>query len=487
MNNYKKFFATAGASFMALGVVASLSSCGSFKGVMIWGPQEHEQLYMAAVEDFKALNPDFKASVKYGSQGDAAAYANLSVDPESGGSIFTFANDQLVNIRRVGAISKLDTDSVNHIKENHVTAACEAGKIGDDYFAYPVSADNGFVLVYNKDAFRDTKVWDSTTDALKEGYTFRDLFNALDERGAQAGHEKWANGLAIWPSGSAWYESGVFFATGGDYSVEYDNKGNQTSASCSFGYTTTSDGKEDYTIGLEAVRCMINSFTNEDGSVSKHFMYSDDSNPAYNDIVDKYSGDLSNVPAEDNKPLAAIVSWNNSVLRKNWGDDYACAVLPTLESKTAQLGGTGNRYTWKSFSGFKLMGVNPLCSYAQSGEGDENYLMLHKLARYLTDTKVSLARYEATGLGPSNLEAQKNDEIKADKFLTALNKQYALNDGKGARVQDSTPSNYWTPIATFGNILFSDINGGLKGHFDNEVNAKRMLKQLQYDIESAAK
>lgn len=486
MKNYKKFFALAGASVMALGVTASLSSCGTFKGVMIWGPQEHEQLYLDAVKAFKESNPDFKAAVRYGASGDAGAQAALSVDPQSGGSIYTFANDQLINIRRIGAISKLDTDSVNWIKQNHVAAACEAGKIGNDYFAYPVSADNGFVLVYNKDAFRDTKVWDSATDGLKQGYTFRDLFNALDERGAQPGHEKWANGLALWPSGSAWYESGVFFATGGDYSVTYDEKGNQTAASCSFGYKTV-NGVEDYTIGLEAVRCMINTFTNEDGTISKHFMYSDDSNPAYNDIVSKYSGDLSGVSAEDNKPLAAMVTWNNSILRTNWGDDYAATVLPTLESGNALEGGEGHRYTWKSFSGFKLMGVNPLCAYAQSGDGEENYKMLHKLARYLTDVNVSLDRYKETGLGPSNFEAQKNEEIQKDKFLKALNEQYSLNDGKGARVQDSTPSNYWTPIATFGNVLFDAIKNGKKGQFDTVTNVKRMLKQLQTDIESAAK
>ncbi len=486
MNNSKcKIVTLACAGFISLGAAVSLSSCGRFEGVMIWGPEEHQKLYLDAAKKFKEENPDFTAEVRYGSQGDAGAQSNLSVDPQTGGSVYTFANDQLVNIRRIGAIAKLNSDSVDWIKANHVNAACEAGKIGDTYYAYPVSADNGFVLVYNKDAFKDTRVWDASTGTLKQGYTFRDLFAALDERGAQAGHEKWANGLAIWPSGSAWYESGVFFATGGDYSVTYDDKGNQTAASCSFGYTTDDKGNKDYTIGLEAVRCMVNSFTEEDGSISKHFMYSDDSTPAYNDVVDKYSGDLSGVQEEDNKPLAAIVTWNNSVLRKNWGDDYAVTVLPTLESKTAQLGGTGNKYTWKSFSGFKLMGVNPLCAYAQKSE--ENLLMLHKFARYLTDTQVSLDRYESTSLGPSNLKAQENEEVKADKYLTALNAQYALNDGQGARVQDSTPSNYWTPIATFGNVLFNAIKNKTSGSFDTIVNTQRQLAQLQADIESSTK
>ncbi|MFA6755205.1 MAG: extracellular solute-binding protein [Bacilli bacterium] len=236
MKNKIKLMALASAGIIALSLTASLTSCGdsTFKGVMIWGPAEHEELYLNAVEQFKKDNPTFTADVKYGSNGDAGAYGNLSVDPQSGGSIFTFPNDQLVNIKRIGAIAKLGSEDTAWIKANHVNSACEAGKIGDNYYAYPVSADNGFVFVYNKDAFVGTDIWDSDADNLKEGYTFRDLYAALDQRGTQSGHEKWADGLAIWPSGSAWYESGCFFAAGGDYSVKYNEKGEQEGATCNF-------------------------------------------------------------------------------------------------------------------------------------------------------------------------------------------------------------------------------------------------------------
>jgi len=481
MKKYSRLMTISSALIFAVGMAASLSSCGSgkFEGVMIWGPIEHQKVYEDATAKFKKENPSFTAEVKYGSQGDAGAYANLAVDPESGGSIFTFPNDQLVNIRRIGAISKLSSENASWIKENHVAPSCEAGKIGDNYYAYPVSADNGFVFIYNRDAFKDTIVWDASKDTIKEGYTFRDLYAALDQRGAQSGHEKWAKGLCLWPCGSAWYESGAFFATGGDYSVTYDEKGEQTGASCSFGYTTKSDGTQDFTVGLEAARCMVNSYTNADGSISEHFMYSDDGNPAYNDLVDKYS------VADSTQPLAGIVSWNNSVLRKNWGDNYDVAVLPTLVSDTATLGGTGNKYTWKSFSGFKLMGVNPYTPFATKNE--DNLAMLHKFAKYLSDKDVSLKRYESTSLGPSNIEAQKDTTVASDKFLKALNAQYNLLDGKGARVQDSTPSNYWSPIGTFGNGLFHAVQDKTKGAYDNENNLKRTLKSLQADIESATK
>lgn len=482
----KKHLLKAVAAVALAGATISLASCNSgFNGILIWGPEEHEELYKEAIAAYKADHPELKVDVRFAAQGDAGANDNVGKDVESAGSIVTFPNDQLISLKRMGALSKLTDSSVQWAKANNVEASVEAGKIGDGYYAYPISADNGFVFLFNRDAFKDTSVWDSTKDGLKEGYTFRDLYAALDERGAQAGHEKWANGKVIWPMGSAWYESGVFFATGGDYAVEYNEKGEQIKATCNFGYKMNGTEK-DYTNGLDAVRCMMNSITNEDGTVSSHFTYTDDSDPAYNDYVSDHIGNGSKAADE---PLAGVVSWNNSAPREAWGEDYDVEVLPRLVANCKILGGSDdNVYTWRSFSGFKLMGVNPYCAFAR--KAPENIQILHELAQYLSGKEVSLKRYEATNLGPSNLEAQEDDAVKADKFLNALNEQYNLTDASGNnigfRVQDSTPSNFWTPIANFGKAVYEAVKNGKTGSFDNINNAKRQLNQLQFDIEASA-
>lgn len=483
----KKRIAVVAASILAVGAAAGLASCGSsnFDGILIWGPEEHEEVYLNAIEQYKADHPDFKVEVRFAAQGDAGANDNVGKDVESAGSIVTFPNDQLISLKRMGALSKLTDASVTWAKENNVLASVEAGKIGDGYYAYPISADNGFVFIFNRDAFKDTSVWDASRDGLKEGYTFRDLYKALDERGAQAGHEKWANGKVIWPSGSAWYESGVFFATGGDYAVEYDEKGVQTKATCNFGYNLNSDGSKDYSHGLDAIRAMMNTMTEEDGSVSKHFTYTDDTDPAYNDYVDDHIGNGSKA---NDEPLAGVVSWNNSKPKEAWGEDYDVEILPTLVAESKLLGGDGTRYTWRSFSGFKLMGVNPFSAFAR--KAPENIVILHELAQYLAGKDVSIKRYEKSNLGPSNLEAQEDERVKADKFLNALNEQYSLKDASGNnigfRVQDSTPANFWTPIANFGKGVYEAVADGKTGGFNNLTNAQRMLNQLQFDIEASA-
>ena len=228
---------------------------------------------------------------------------------------------------------------------------------------------------------------------------------------------------------------------------------------------------------------MLNSYTNEDGSISKHFMYSDDQTPAYNDLVTQY---ITN----KDQPLAGIVSWNNgAVFGEKWGDNYRATVLPTLESDTAQLGGTGNKYTWKTFGGYKLMGINPYSAFAR--KDPQNLTILRELAQFLTGYDASMDRFNASGLGPSNLKAQQDKAVQESPFLSALADQYALTnkDGEniGYRVQDSTPTNFWDPIAAFGKNLFEKTRAGADDGYGSEESIKTTLENLQSDIVSATK
>ncbi len=467
---------------------SSLTSCDKVD-FWIWGPENHRQVYLKAVEDYRKLHPEFTYKVGFAGKGDAGVDGNVQKDVETAGSILILPNDELVSLRRMGALSPLLEDE-NHndqtwVKKNHVPASVEATKIGDKYLAYPISADNGFVFVYNKKAFEGTSVWDSNKNngegGLKENYTFRDLYSALDNHPDNSEYDWKGGGKVLWPIGSAWYESGVFFATGCDYSVEYDEEGKQKSVECDFG-----DPKK----GIRAVCCMINTATNADGSWSKRFVFTDDSDPAYNDYVSAHIGKSDLAKKE---PLAGIVTWNNPDLRKNWGDDYAADVLPKLETKTG-----GNwinidddpgvtKYTWRSFSGFKLLAVNPFSRFARKGKNVE---ILHDLARYLAGPKVSVARYEANKMGPSNIEAQEVKEIKEDKFLTALDEQFSLKEGEkviGSRTQDSTPKNFWTPIARVGKAIWETIKDKktADGVFSNIDKARSFLKQVENDIKSS--
>lgn len=445
--------------------------------IMIWGPEEHRAMYTELAEQFKKENPSCNARFEFAAQGDAGAYANMSIDPQAGGSIVSYPNDQLNNLNRIGAVAPILGENLTWIKEKNTEATVEAGKIGDTYYGYPIQGDNGYYMYFNRDAFINTSVWDTATDSLKNDYTFRDLYKALDEKGG-----KWANGQVSWAIGDSWYVSGVFFGAGANYDVRYNEEGEQIASTNTFGFEGEDMKTGDFTKGLHAVEALKNSFTTEDGKLSPHYMYSDADKAALNDNISKYKTDAE-------KPLAAVIcgTWKAKEIQEAWGDNYDATLLPMLEGKD------GVKFRMKTFAGYKLLGVNPLCKYASKSE--ENLMMLHKAARFFSDYDSQIKRYDITGAGPSNKEALASEKISKDVALQALNAQYDVactdakgqDNGKGYRSQDSVPQNYWTPIQAFGAALYNEVTSGKGTQFNTEANTKITLAQLQADISAASK
>lgn len=473
-----------------------LTGCGKKMIIMLWGPGDHEELYLKWAEQFRELHLDELKGVEfaYSGSGDAGAYAAMQVDPAAGAAVYTFPNDQMANLVNLGALSPVTEANLEWSKTNNSPASVSATFIGETAYAYPLQADNGYYMYFNKAAFRDTAVWDAERDTLKEGYTFRDLYAALDEKGDdETGN--WSKGLVTYAMGDSWYLSGVFFAVGGDYEVKYNSEGKQESAKCWFGCTmpegSTSylqDG--DFTIGLNAIACMKNAICNEDGTVNPHYMYTDGDKSPLNDKISVYANPVEELCKET--PLAAAVcgTWKAKEIQGYWGDNYAATVLPVLE-------GNDGLYPMKNFCGHKFIGVNPQCDFAK--ESRENLLLLHELAHFMSSKETQLERYNKTGAGPSNIEALNDPLILKDAALLALNAQYdrvcvypegtplagqPIGNGLGYRIQDSVPANYWTPIQKFGNNLYNELSTGELKMFANEQNIMRALAQLQMDIEA---
>lgn len=493
---------------VAAGVI-TLCACDNREVILIWGPSDHEDIYLDYAEKFREEHMDLLADYKFefAGSGDSGAYSAMAKDPSAGAAVYTFANDMMANLRNLNALAPVNGANLEWSKQNNIEAAVEATKLGDNYYAYPLQADNGYYMYYNKSAFKDTSVWDSAKGDLKDGYTFRDLYKALEENtGKYVAHTAdgdveggaWKNAKVTWAIGDAWYVSGVFFSVGGDYAVEYDNDGKQTSADCWFSYTlpqgVTDYMDGDYTIGADAYECLKNTIIMEDGTYTSHYVYSDGAKNGLNDNIDSYINPANKLP-----PLAAAIcgTWKAKQIKEYWGDDYAATVLPTLETDDGEL------FTMKNFRGYKHMGVNPQCTFAKKSE--ENLALLHELAQYLCGKDVSYARYKETGAGPANKDALAIPEIAQDVALLALNAQYAreckypadyskaalrgqlVGNGLGYRVQDSVPANYWTPIEKFGNTLYNELSGSSSlDRFTDWTSIKDYLAELQSEIYQAA-
>ena len=191
---------------------------------------------------------------------------------------------------------------------------------------------------------------------------------------------------------SGWYQTAFFFGTGCTLTYDTDDQGAFTAANVDY--------------------------ASEKGLVALKEIIKLNSSPAFQN--GSSAGETSN--------MAAIVTgtWDAGTVQELLGDNYACAKLPSF------VGADGNTYQLSGFGGFKLLGVKP--------QEDENKLAVcDALAAFLTSGEVQLARYDAVGWGPSNLEAQKSDAVQSDTALSALAEQLAYTIPQG-----QYPNDYWS-------------------------------------------
>lgn len=136
---------------------------------------------------------------------------------------------------------------------------------------------------------------------------------------------------------------------------------------------------------------------------------------------------------------AAIIdgTWDSGAAKELFKDGYACAKLPTFTVD-------GETYQMSGFGGYKLLGVKP---QTETGKA----IVCMELAKYLSSAEVQLARYEAVGWGPSNMEAQQNEEIQADVALAALGEQLLFTIPQG-----QYPNDFWSDATALGDDIIAD-------------------------------
>jgi len=198
---------------------------------------------------------------------------------------------------------------------------------------------------------------------------------------------------------SGWYQTAFFFGAGCTLTYSTDNLGNIVAMDCNY----ASDN------GVKALKSMI--------ALAK--------SPVF----------VNGSSASNATNLGAIVdgTWDAGAIKGILGDNYAAVKLPTVDGY--QLGG---------FGGFKMLGVKPQTDEAKLAACDA-------LALFLTSGEVQLARFEAVGWGPSNLEAQQSDAVQADIALSALASQLAYCIGQG-----QYPGEYWTLATALGDDVLAD-------------------------------
>ena len=299
----KKFLAILLALTMVLSMVVSASAtslAGEYK-IKVWVANEIVELTKKQIEDFNATNDQgivFNATIEAVGEGDAAT--QMVTDVEAGGDIFCFAQDQFARLVEAGALAKLGQGAAKTVTETTDADAVAAVTTGDGtLWAYPLTADNGYFMYYDKSVIPEEDV---------------DSMEALI-----ADCEKAQKNFAFEMQTSAWYLASFFFGTG-----------------CVSEWQTDEDGKF---VGVK------DTFNSPAGLIAAKGMQKLVTSPIH----------VSSSEASAFANGAAIVvtgTWASSAIKNILGDNMGVADLPSFEVD-------GQQYHLGSFFGFKLMGVKP--------------------------------------------------------------------------------------------------------------------------------
>lgn len=335
----------------------------------IWVAEAAVEFTKTQITEYNNTNTDgivINATVEAVGEGEAAT--QMTTDVEAGADIYCFAQDQFARLVQAGALSQLGQAAAQIVSQANSASVVSAATSGDTLYAYPLTADNGYFMYYDKSVITNESHLTSMESLIAD---------------CEAANKYFAFEL----EGSAWYNAAFFFATG-----------------CKSEWTTDDDGKfisvnDTYNSakGLTAVKGMRKLVS------SKAFL---DSSAA-----SAFSAAI---------PSAVLVSgtWAYNDISAILGDNLGVAELPSFTVD-------GQSYHLGSFSGCKLLGVKPQTNAVRSAA-------LHKLAQYLTDEAAQVARFNALAWGPSNTNAQQIDAVQQNAALAALLKQsqYAVPQGQ---------------------------------------------------------
>ena len=263
----------------------------------VWASEEDQDFTQGLIDSFVKQYPDVTFDIQLGACSEADAKDTVLTDIEAAADVFTFADDQMNELVNAGALQEVVSTYTYDVKSESLSGAVEAASMNGKLYAYPMTADNGYFLYYDKSVFSDSDV--ETLDKMLE---------VAEAAGKQ---------VAMEVSG-AWYNYSFFKGAGYDVTLNDDGVTN----SC----TWNADGATDVAQAIIDIG-KSNAFVN--------------------------AGDADIVTGITEGKIAAAVSgtWNADTIKGAWGDNYAATKLPTYTV-------AGNQVQMASFSGYKLIGVN---------------------------------------------------------------------------------------------------------------------------------
>ena len=273
----------------------------------VWGAEEDQELLQELCGSFQAHyagQASFRITCQ--PQSESTCKDAMLGDLENGADVFTFADDQLSALAAAGVLDPLPAPEA--VRNANLSTAVEAASVEGTLYAYPLTADNGYFLYYNKAYFSEEDV---------------ESLNRMVEVAAAAGR------LVAMDWSSAWYVYAFFGNTGLEIGLNEDGLTNYCTWNSTDGPIT----------GVDVAQAML------DISAS----------PGFSNRTD--TAFLEGV--RDGSVIAGVSGvWNAVAIQEAWGGNMGAAKLPAYTCR-------GQQVQMASFSGCKLVGVNAYSKHLQ--------------------------------------------------------------------------------------------------------------------------
>ena len=266
----------------------------------VWGGEEDEALLKELFSAFQShYSGQASFQITYQPQSESSCKDALLQNLEGGADVFVFADDQVAALAAAGALEPVENPE--EIRASNLSAAIDAASVNNTLYAYPLTADNGYFLYYNKAWFTDEDI---------------QSLNRMVEIAAE--NER----LVTMDWSSAWYVYAFFGNTGLTVGLNEDGLTNY----CTWNST---DGP---VRGVDVARAMM------EIAASTGFASLTD--------TDFLAG------VQDGTIIAGVSGvWNSVAIEKACGRNTGAARLPSYTCGNQQI-------QMASFSGCKLIGVN---------------------------------------------------------------------------------------------------------------------------------
>lgn len=264
----------------------------------VWASEEDQDFTQGLLDSFKTKYSDVTFDITLGAKSEADAKDSVLADVEAAPDVYAFADDQINELVKGGALQEVANTYTYNVKGENLEGSVEAATLDGKLYAYPMTADNGYFMYYDKSVFSESDV------------------ESLDQMISVAKEKKKKIGMMV---SNAWYLYSFFKGAGLDVTMKEDG-----SNDC----TWNAAG------GTDVAQAIID--------LGKTGIFVD------------VKEDADIATGIKDGTFAAVISgvWNGDAIEKSLKDNYAATKLPAFTCG-------GEQKQMASFAGFKMIGVNP--------------------------------------------------------------------------------------------------------------------------------